>query len=499
MIDSRINQLRHAHQELDHKLQWRPQDLAGPADLLIDLLIDMSQNPLPATSPQYRVEMHQMQISGTYLLGVLYRYLVMENKLKEIYQCVQNPLELSNCIASAFCYPDDEFCLSMASEALELGGILSSKFASNSYELSNPQSYRVGKAFPPADIIKGTLSNRLENEWAIEHTAKDTFRYCEHTALLLAMVADEDPEWAIRFLLEHEERLIELFDPLPDLKNDPIAKMLQAVFRGTLSSKPFVELHRQRPEYFDLLVKTRFLEDHIQNTLPNSPEFKLSEIPVTEAVFDLNMSYWFLKCVINGSLTSERKADMGKAWNQYGLKGDIAVEVMKSKISKKMLAFVKPYYEFIKNPELSAQAIIEIRGEYHDINPHFEALDAFLNKSGKRLADCPVSMENHTAYLLASIEVDPEFCQKTMVTAKTLEVSLLKLHTEGRNKTEALLDFVRQAVMQKQHRPEVAKLSNDFYLMLREFLPKLDVELLRSIRWEDSVTKAGLLEDAMGL
>jgi hypothetical protein len=499
MMISRINQLRQAHQDLEHKLQWRPEELAAPANVLIELLIDMSKSPVPVSSAQYRAELHQMQLSGTYLLGVLHRFLVMENKLKEIYQCVQNPLELSNCIASAFCYPDDEFCLSMASEALDLGGILSSKFASNSYELSNPQSYRVGKAFPPVEIIKGTLSNRLENEWAIEHNAKDSFRYCEHTALLLAMVADEDPEWAIRFLLEHEEHLIELFDPLPNINNDPIAKILQAVFRGTLTAKPFAELHRQRPEYFDLLVNARFLEEHIQKTLPNSPGFKLSEIPVTEAVFDLNMSYWFLKCVINGSLTPERKADMGKAWNQYGLKGDIAVEVMKSKISKKMLAFVKPYYEFIRTPELSAESIMKSSGDYRDINEHFEALDAFLNKPGKRLADDPIAMENHAAYLLASTNVDVEHCRKTQVTVKTLEVSLLQLQAQDRHKSDALLDFVRLAVMNKQDHPEVAKLSNDFYLLLRTLLPKLDVELLRTIKWKDGVTKAGLLEDALGL
>lgn len=499
MIVSRINQLKKAQVDLDHMLKWRPEDLSGPANTLIDLLIEISQSPLPATNPQYRAELHQMVLSGSYLLGILSRYLVKENKLKVIYQCVQNPVELSNCIALAFAYPEDEHCLAVAGEALSLGGILASSYSNNSYEMRIPQSYRMGRKFPPLGILKGTLSNRLENEWAIEHTANDSYAYSEHTAVLLAMIADEDPVWAIRFMLEHEERLIEMFDSHSNGMDDPAYNMLKAVLRGTLTAKPFVELHRQRPEYFDLLVSSRFLTEHIQSTLLDSPAFQLSEMPVTEAVFDLNLSYWYLKCVLNGSLTPERQSDMSKAWAQYGLKGDIAVEVMKSKVSKKMLAFVKPYYDFIKNPDLPSQAIFELGGRYQEITEHFEALDAFLNKPGKRLADLPVLKENHDAYLLATIDVDTERCQQMMVTAKTIETSLLKLKDQDRRQSDELLDFVRKAVTQKEHHPEVAKLSNDFYLLLREMLPKLDVALLRKIKWKDPETRAGLLEDAMGL
>lgn len=498
MVVSRINQLRKAQEDTELYLRNSTDHVVPYIDALIDLVVDVySTSPKPVSHPQYVPERVEAQRCATYLFDRLAHYLFFKGKVEDVYQCLQNPLVLSYGIARALSEPTDSKFVDMGRKAVSLGGILSAKYAQNA-DIGDPQAYRARREMPPLDIIKGTLVNQFKNEWAIEHDADQHIRYGQFTCILLGHALDIEPDWAIRFMLEHEDRLKEMLDHCyHPYQAEP--KFLSSVFRATLTAKPFVELQRQCPEYFDALNACNFLPAHIESTLVDHPEFKLSEMPFIETIFEMHLDNFFVACVKQGALSHDRLADLRKAWTQYGLEGDIAVEALKSKTTQQKLAFVKPYYKFIKDPLLSPQQILEKSDEFKDVHEHFEVLDGLLNKPGKRLADSPASLENHTAFLLSARPVDRKFCDGLVVTPKILEVCLRKLNSQDRDNQGVLRNLLRDVIKDKNQRQIVAKLSHDMVHVLQHVLPNLDIAHLRAIKWEDPAIKAEFLEDALGL
>jgi hypothetical protein len=495
---SRINQLRKAQEDTELYLKNSPENVEPYIDALIDLVVEtFSTSPKPVSHPQYVAEMVEVQRCATYLFERLSHYLYVTDRVGDVYQCLQNPLVLSYGIAVALSKPDEDRYVAMGRKAVSLGGILTSSYA-RSGDIGDPQAYRASRSIPPLDIIKGALVNQFKNEWAIEHDATDNLRYGQFICVMWGHVADVEPEWAIRFMLEHEERLSELmnncFHPYKDER-----KFLSALLRTTLTAKPFIELQRQCPAYFDELQVGSFLPEHIEYTLVKYPQFKLSEFPFIETIFELHLSSYFLQCVTRGTLSDDRLADLRKAWTKYDLKGDIAVEALKSVSIKQHLAFVKPYYTFIQDPLLTPQQILDNSKEFTKVNQHFGVLDELLNKPGKCLVDSPAALENHMAYVLSATPVDKAFCQKMLVTPKILEVCLLKLAANNRGENEVLIDFMTDVLKDKKQRQTVAKLSHDMVKLLQKVIPDLDIALVRAIKWEDPVIKAELLEDALGL
>jgi hypothetical protein len=498
MVVSRINQLRKAQEETELYLKNSTDHVVPYIDALIDLVVEVySTPPKPALHPQYVAERVEVQRCATYLFDRLAHYLFFSGRVDDVYQCLQNPLVLSYGIARALSEPTDAKFVEMGRKAVSLGGILSANYAQRG-DIGDPQAYRARREMPPLDIIKGALVNQFKNEWAIEHDADQNIRYGQFTCILLGHVMDAEPDWAIRFMLEHEDRIKEMLDHCyHPYQAEP--KFLSSVFRATLTAKPFVELQKQCPEYFDALLACNFMPSHIESTLVDHPEFKLSEMPFIETLHEMHLEHFFLACVKQGALSHDRLADLRKAWTQYGLEGDIAVEAMKSKSVQQKLAFVKPYYAFIKDPRLTPQQIIDKCEEFNDVHEHFEVLDELLNKPGKRLADSPAALENHLAFILSARDVDAKFYKQVHVTPKILEVCLRKLSGQNRCDAGGLSTFLTTVVKDKKQRQTVAKLSHNMVHVLQQVLPKLDIAALRAIKWEDPAIKAELLEDALGL
>jgi hypothetical protein len=494
---SRINQLRKARHDLEHKLQWDMANAAPWIDKLIDEVVEISHKyPLPASHPQSMAEMFEAQACAKYLFESNAYYLFNEGRVEDVYQCLNNPLVLSYGIAASFNHPTEDRYVAMGRKAIAMGGILTSHYTRNSSGLSDTQAWRAERVMPPLDIVKGTLVNQFLHEWAIEHDAHEFYRYSEFTSAIMGYVADEDPEWAIRFTLEHEDRFRDMFSGAHRPYDDHI-KLMTSILSSSLTAKPFTELHRQNPEYFESLQYGSFLPQHIQSNLVHYPVFRLSEMPFIESVTEFHLGIFFLECAVKGVLTQDRLDDLSQTWTQYGFKGDMVTEVMKSKSTKNYLEFMKPYYAFINNEALTAEAILTCEGHSH-INEHFDVLDALVKKPGKRLADSPVAQANHIAYLLAHTTVNTELCKTVMVTGTILEVCLRRIKKE-RNEDQNLLDYVNKALKNKQHHPEVAKLSYELVEIARQALPEISDELLRKINWQDRSIKAELLDDALGL
>jgi hypothetical protein len=495
---SRINQLRKAQDEVDQYLRHSTAHVESYIDALIDLVVEaFVTSPKPVTHPQYRAEMVEVQRCATYLFERLAHYLFVTDRVDDVYQCLHNPLVLSYGIAMALINPHEDRFVAMGRKAVSLGGILTANYARSS-DIGDPQAYRAKRDMPPLDIIKGVLVNQFKNDWAIEFDAPQNLRHGQLTCVLWGHVADSEPEWAIRFMLEHEDQLSVLlegcFHPYQDAR-----RFLTALLRTTLTAKPFIELQRQCPEYFDALLAGSFLPEHIETTLVKYQKFKLSEMPFLEIMSQPHLSQYFLECVKRGTLTHDRLTDLRKAGTLYGLQTDIAVEALKSPGAKKQLAFVRPYYSFIRDPQLTAQQILEKTKDFTGVNQHFDVLDGLLNQPGKRLADSPAALENHTAFILSATRFDAAFYQQVLVTSKILEVCLMKLSDKSRDDNEGLMDFLTEVIKDKKHRQVVARLSYDQVNVLKKVIPELDIALVRAIKWEDPVIKAELLEDALGL
>jgi hypothetical protein len=500
MTISRINQLRKAQEETEGYLRNSTAHVVPYINKLIDLVVEVFSTPKPASHPQYTAEMVEVQRCATYLFEALSHYLFSSDRVEEVYPCLQNPLLLSYGIATALNKAGEAESVAMGRKAVSMGGILSSKYALNS-DIGDPQAYRAKKKMPPLDIIQGALINQFKNEWAIEHDAKENIRHGLFTCIMLGHVADAEPEWAIRFMLEHEEQLTDLLQHCHHPYENG-RKFLSAVLRTTLTAKPFLELQKQRPEYFEALQEGGFLPEHIETTLTKYTkytQFKLSEFPFIETLSELHLSSFFINCLLKGTLTHDRLADLRKAWKQYGMVGDIAVEVLKSQVIKDKLAFTESYYAFIKDPSLTPEQILKKSKEHKDVHEYFDVVDGILNKPGERLSDLPVALENHTAFLLTARPVDSTFCKKVVVTPKILEVCLRTLSDWDRERNGALLQFLNQILKDKKHRPALAQLSYEMFHVLKQVIRNVDMNLLRAIKWEDPSIKGELLEDAMGL
>lgn len=505
MINSRLAQMKHAKIELEHGLKHNFPNLEERAKRMIDLLNDVNyHNPLPPTNKQYMAETFYAQHYARLLLKDLPLYLLRNGQVEDIYNMVKDPYALSTSITWALrCHPDSDIypeLQQLLRVSLELGGVISSTFPADMNDLNNPRHARENFNFPSMDMVKRLLVNQLQNEWSVEPSADNSHRYSQFLSFLIAYVGDEDPEWAVRFMLEHDERVQEIFEVnLFDVQM-PEIRGIAGCIHSAHTSKILVELNRQRPELFEALMDTRFMGMCLEQSVWEHPGFKLADIPLHESTDKKRLIEMFITCAGRNALSEERRQDLNAVWSKLGLPGSLEKEALKSKRAYSILENSKSYNEFLRREELSPATILAHKQEHSMIGDQFTILDALINKPGKRIADSPETLSRHVAFVIVSSDPSDEYLNNAPIAVATIGAALLMLKEQSESKkSDGLVKLVKTAFADKKHHPELCKISKFLLDIARKEIPGLKEASLRKINWQDRSIKAHMVTEDLGL
>lgn len=506
MTNSRLATLKQARDHLAHGLRHNFKDLEERAVTMMNLLMDITSiNPLPPSNRQYLPEMFFAQMYARDLIKDLPLFLIRRGALEDIYRITNDPSALGGCISWGLSASvDDSFhneLRDLLDQSLNLGGVLSSSLPVDARLLRDPKQARDELSFPSVDQAKKLLSNQIKNEWAVEPDVQNNRNYGMYLALLIGYICDNDPQWGLQFLLENDARLGEIIDTGYRSSQVPHLKSVVNCLPSTLTTKLLEELNRVVPEYYDELMRTRFMGGMLLNAVDSSPEFKISSLPPHESLMKPTLAALFSHCASMNTLTQERLDDLNQAWDKVATKGCLVRDSLKSAHFKSMATTMRNYSELIRTPGLTAEMLKDAIEDYRCVDSNWLLLDALKNKPGARIEDDPQAFANHCAFRLAATMVDVDFIERMPTTGTTLAIAVLELKngTHYEEEAQALTRFVSAAFEDKANYGEIAKLTEDQLDAALDQLPDFDRSVLRKINWVDRSIKARMLEQDLGM
>lgn len=500
MTEHRLTRLKQAKKKLQNTLDFDHENMEGPAKELFDLLKEVTMfNPLPATDKQHRLERYVAETYARDMLDMMSLHLHYEGYLEDIYGMIQDPAALSNSILKGMTAdPNGEWYkdnLELMQAALKLGGIIAGKSLKSMDYIFSPHEYKSGYVFSDTGAVKKLIQNHMENEWALEIEEHEQRNYQAFLGLLVATVGDVDPQWAVRFVLEHDVRLQSLFKIGPYSVERTDLRPLIGCIALSGTPKMLVELNRQRPDLYEAFMLENFKDVLLDRKLKMFPEFRLSDFPIHESLSEQKLIKLFISCGQSDSLTAPRLEDLNAAWSRFGFTGQLLHEAMESEAFQPLADKISAYHTFLMTEDLTAEQVMASKNKFNGVGKNFTLLDTLVNK----LDGVPPSVQysgNHYAYLLASHGMKDQILESMPIKGITLGTAIL-VHEQ--NRRDELLKVIREAFADENHYPEVAKLPKALLDKAMKLIPKFDQSILRQINWVDSSIKAKLISDDMGL
>ncbi|MBI6885873.1 hypothetical protein [Pseudomonas putida] len=505
MIDSRLARLKKAKIDLDHALKHNFENLADRADLFIDLLLDITiENPKPATNRQYMAEMFYAQSLGRELIRDLGLYLYRKDQLEKVYRVIQDPLALSGPICWALgCNKESEIypeLQGMMKKCLSLGGIVSGSFATGN-TWSNPRDSRKKFDFPSVDDAKSILRNQMKNEWALESNADEYYNYSNFISAFSGYIGDHDPEWAIMFSLEHEDRLNELMGATAGVFEDSNFKLnhLNALILASVTSKTLQELHKQRPELYFEVMGSVFGKKMLEQNVTWYSEFEIADLPFEGRdgrAKLLGIANLCLKCE---TLDKRKFKDISDCYKNSGHGANMLSDLKKIAETKRIISIIGEYREFIGRESLSLKKISGLKKNFSYIGENFEFVDSLINKPDNAISQNTTTIENHISYIFLKQEnISKNFVSKAMITAKTLNAAVVALDSNDDNGI-ILKHFVKKAFNNPNYYDAVSGLTKENLDRVLRELPEFDKNTLRKINWVDRSIKADFISEDLGV
>lgn len=504
---NRLTQLQIAKKNLDHAFEWDMENVEKPARILIDLLVDITSNPLPASNPQRRIEAYRGEEVARYLFAKSPFFLNYCGWFDQVYQLIQDPTVLSESIISGLMRSHNGDKQGkyeeMLSRSLALGGVLLPEHISSNSNLINPIEARKRYRFAGVDQAKQLAHNQMENHWATEAHRNDTFQYGNFMIFLLGYVADEDPSWVVEFIQKNSQALQETVSQ-HTLQGGKIPenRPFECALLGAMTPRLFLAIKRICPAVHDSLVNSPFWTHYVEMKAHALSDFKISDLitrcddhvesPFTEA----DAIHLLIRSAKTNALTRSRYADFEKVWQMSGFEGVMFKRAMASDQFQSLAKEVADYRAFIRRCDLSGDDVQMARKSYRHFGSEFPFLDALMHKKADRLSASEQYMDNHSAFMLAGNWMSQEvgcFPVKRII----LETAILGCEINKRN--ERLSAFVLSALTDPSHHSELAKLSAAMLDKALEQHPKLDKSLLRKVNWIDHTIKGRMLEDDLGM
>lgn len=496
---SRLATLKAAKDHLAHGLRHNPHDLEERAKAVLDLLLDINErDPLPASNKQYLPEMFFAQEAARFVIDKLPLYLHRQGRLEEVYRSIKDPTALSGCIAWGLTSRDDSDTNTVLREilktSLELGGVLPASFTLGRDILNHPRQARGEFNFPPLDQVKLLVTNQLKNEWAIEPNAHNVYRYGQFIAFLVSYISDHDPQWAMEFIQENEQHLSELFEGNFYGLQSTDARVIGGCLHSSQTAGLLIELNRVKPEQYDELMGNHYMMVLLLDMVEKAPDFKVADLPANEGISKGLLVAMFIRCASTNSLTQERLDDLQSVWARVEPASNLVREALKNRHFKEVSTEMAAYNDLIRSEKTTAKDLVSNKN-FDMVGQNWLLVDSLSKKKGSRITDDPKAYASHMAFLMGSTDVEPEFFKDVPVTAITIGVGLQIL---GEWTDDSVRAFVQSAFDNKEHHPEVAKITMDDLEVARRELA-LDEKVIRKINWVDRSIKATLLEQDLGM
>lgn len=498
---SRLAQLKFAKKDFDNEREYSPDSVEDPAKVLIDLLIDVAlTNPAPEGSPQRRPEAYltesiarELFEKNAYLMNWCGRY-------RDVYQLIQDPSVLSDSIARSLAERPGRDAYVKYQEILEiaidLGGVVMPDHVSSTSNMINPNEARARYVFTDVSQAKRLLTNQIQNHWAVEFASNASFQYANFLIFLAGYIGDHDPDWAVEFVLDNSDYLQGVFAHHPvDVEKGDI-KALATVLNGTATTSMLLSIKDKRPDLYESIMESGFLDVYLQKVLV-LPEFKLSTLTPHPAIDQDKQAALFVRCGRQNAMTEQRFGDLDLAWRLSGFPEKLVGVVRASESFISMSESINEYKTMLRSPDLTPAEVVKKKGVFAFAGENFPLFDALVSKAANRISRTENLMVNHAAYMMTAKWMSDKSGPEVPVKAITIGTAILGLQTNKFN--ERLGAFVANAFADKAHHPELAKVKGDLIDMAVKSLPKLDVESLRKINWEDRAFKGRLLEEDLGM